>query len=522
MYMRQHYQYVAFGSSCASLYLPTQYPTLIEHSSYKCFLNELFLSVTGNREADEEWTEKDDSQSNIKAFEENSSDLDDTYERVAKKRIEESVASRRPVRRKAKPKNEDFEYDLSNLLKMEAQGYRESQTVTSTTKSSQAKKKVQPDNYSNYEMLNKECCGALVSLSRKAVENAKAHMKTAATLYIKREKLPPNIFARPMLPKGLTKGDKTSPKKDVVEEKKDSLSSNKEISKENTSVELEKPAATSTKQNVSTVTSTDNTKKNTDQTDAVTSGNTSATEQKKESNDSSTTSSEKAKHKSISIPSVLPLKFRRQSIDVIKNNPIINKNITEFTKAGMKTKILVIKPINRKKDGMQTVNTPLKFQTIKLKETNKSASSEDNSTDQVVVVKVPKVDCITRAVTETTKMPSETISVLRKTERTLSAPDEPTIGHENPQPTVDPPKNVKIHSDKNGDVNIKQPEPMEIESMKASDDIELESNRDDSVDDCNINKINTKGNTKIVIAIASDEPANDSEKLDDSLKMTCD
>ncbi|XP_048007302.1 zinc finger protein 800 [Leguminivora glycinivorella] len=113
------------------------------------------------------------SPSNVKAFEENSSDIDDLEEKLAKQANKEktSYVSRRPVRKKTKPKNEDFEYDLSNLLKMEAQGYRDSQVVA-PVKPIPTKKKLQQELQSTYDNINREHVGALALLSKKAVDRA--------------------------------------------------------------------------------------------------------------------------------------------------------------------------------------------------------------------------------------------------------------------------------------------------------------------------------------------------------------
>lgn len=292
-----------------------------------------------------------------------------------------SVASRRPVRKKAKPKCEDFEYDLSNLLKMEAQGYRETQTGISTATNKQGKKKLQPDTVISYDILNKECLGAMDALSRKAVEKAKAAMKTssfAVYSFTQSERPPSNIFARPMLPKSLSKGDKNSPKKDSIEEKKDSSSANKEA-KIKIKAEVEKDDETPTVSN-----SDNNTPSDKEQNVRVSRSDIVATTSKEQIVPKNTI--EPAKNRTIT--SLLPIKFRRQSLDVMKN-PIINKNIKDFTKAGMKTKILVIKPI-KLKDGTPSVNSSLKFQTIKLKESNRKSTGDKS--DQIVVVKVPNVE----------------------------------------------------------------------------------------------------------------------------------
>ncbi|XP_053603651.1 uncharacterized protein LOC128671311 [Plodia interpunctella] len=317
-----------------------------------------------------------DSSSNTKPFEENSSDLDELEDKMNKKTNAErlsSVASRRPIRKKTKPKNEDFEYDLSNLLKMEAQGYRDSQTITST-KIAQSKKK--PSLAENYDNINRDCCGALATLSKRASDKAMAVMKSSFILpKVQKDVRLSNIFAKP-LPKML-RGDKVSPRKDLTDDSKDSASPHKE--QKNKALLGD---------NVSSLDKVE-----------VTSDNNSYPSDTKPVN-TSVGSSENVKSNK-RIPAVLPITFRRQSLEAIK--PLINKNITDFTKAGMKTKILVIKPINRGKDSAVNPKTPLKFQTIKLKDPSKgSLSNEVNSSDQVMVVKVPTVDCASvRPVPET-------------------------------------------------------------------------------------------------------------------------
>ncbi|KAF9405229.1 hypothetical protein HW555_013945, partial [Spodoptera exigua] len=82
------------------------------------------------------------SSTNIKNFEENSSDLDDID---AKKHVSN---------------------DNTDSITM------------ATAKSGQTKKKAQQEIQSNYDNLNKECCGALVTLSKKSVERSAAHIKT--------------------------------------------------------------------------------------------------------------------------------------------------------------------------------------------------------------------------------------------------------------------------------------------------------------------------------------------------------
>lgn len=390
--------------------------------------------------------------SNIKNFEENSSDMDDIDgKRQLPNDNAPSVASRRPVRRKAKPKNADFEYDLSNLLKMEAQGYRDSLTMA-VAKSGQTKKKVQQEIQTNYDNANRDCCGALVTMSKKSVEKAGAHMKTDfSNIYPQKEARPPNIFVRPMLPKIISRGDKISPKKDNNEDPKESASPVKEVIPKKAPVEE---------------TSTNDVKPVIEVNEKTVSS--------KEQTSSKSKLNEIIKPKSL--PAVVPIKFRRQSLEVMKN-PIINKNITDFTKSGLKTKILVIKPINRNKDGTQTLNTPLKFQTIKLKDPNKRSSKDDQ--DQVVVVKVPKVDCaIARPITEGSNKNNEVLT---------SASSETPIESS----TVNDGDNVKKSAEVDDDVIIEPPkldastEPTDADESASTDneDVKIVNDESSTVDD---------------------------------------
>lgn len=378
--------------------------------------------------------------------------MDEIYERSDKKHVIEdnsSVASRRPVRRKAKPKNEDFEYDLSNLLKMEAQGYRES-LGTTTTKTTLTKKNQKPvveqQNTVSYEILNKESCGALLTLSRRSVMAAKAHMKTlCSTFSTPKEK--PNIFVRPMLPKGFSRGEKGSPKKDVIDEKKEIPSNNNSATKdtpnkgqnENNSRTVEKdPLATNTNH--------------------------------KEDNDhnSDTKKTQQLNTSTPNIPAVVPIKFRRQSLEVIKN-PIINKNIKDFTKAGMKTKILVIKPISRNKDGTQSVNSSLNFQTIKLKDGNKNLKGDSKMSDQVLVVKVPKVDCgVNRTVSDSGTSTEKSSVVVNEDKSKVS--DKPESSKSSAPTKFDEPEKLS-----NGNVENKTEASSNETVMKAETATETES-----------------------------------------------
>ncbi|KAG6450956.1 hypothetical protein O3G_MSEX006832 [Manduca sexta] len=318
--------------------------------------------------------EIDSNSSNIKPVEENSSDMDDVDDKVSKRQLVEdttSMASRRPVRRKTKPKNEDFEYDLSNLLKLEAQGYYQ---VSTTAKSNNTKKKYVQENQITYESLNRDCCGAMVALSKNAVERSAAHMKmkSFSVCLSTREPRHSGLFLRPMLPKSTIKGEKTSPKKDSLEEKRDDSSPNKEVKNQIVSEELPK--------------STNKEKVEVNEANKG-SGDGSAINK----NQINKSAFYEAVKTNLGKTPVVPLKLRRESLEVIKN-PLINKNIKDFKKAGLTTKILVIKPFKRDSDGLKGLNTPVQYQTIKVKDSKKDSSSEDKSSYQKVVVEVPIVD----------------------------------------------------------------------------------------------------------------------------------
>ncbi|XP_035438388.2 uncharacterized protein LOC118268165 [Spodoptera frugiperda] len=415
------------------------------------------------------------SSTSIKNFEENSSDLDDID---AKKQLSNenasSVASRRPVRRKTKPKNADFEYDLSNLLKMEAQGYRDSISMA-TAKSGQSKKKAQ-EIQSNYDNLNKECCGALVTLSKKSVERAGAHIKTDfTTICPQKDTRLPNVFVRPMLPKLISRGDKISPKKENNEDTKESPSPVKEVPEKASpakNVPVEEVSKTKDKE-------VDSKPEVVDSKPEVVDSKPEVADSKPEVVETAVPSAVSSKEqstvkpvipeiiKSKSLPSVVPFKFRRQSLEVMKN-PIINKNISDFTKSGLKTKILVIKPINRNKDGTQALSSPLKFQTIKLKDPNKRNSSDDQ--DQVVVVKVPKVECaIARPISEVPNKNHETAS---------PASSETPVETSTTTATTTPTENSKSLTPEDvndtsatavSDTNVEKKEPTDVEECISLD-----------------------------------------------------
>lgn len=382
-----------------------------------------------------------DDSTNVKSFEENSSDFDEIEEKLPKRNASDtsiSVASTRPVRKRTKPKNEDFEYDLSNLLKMEAQGYRDSQSVANN-KTTQVKQQKKPPEIISPEVNNtvnmKDYCGALFTLSKKTADNGRAHLKNSIFSLV-RDIRPMDMFLRPQIPRIFGRGDKLSPKKEISDDLKESSPSKTSKPAEIINIKDLKPkeheeitmpeqddVATLKKiENVCTKTSDVETPINDDAEENSTmfkiedvktlancnenslhKENEGANILKKPDNSVCLTNNQL---KSLKVPAVVPFKFRRQSLDIIKKNPIINKNLSDFTKAGMKTKILVIKPI-RSKDSSNTVTTPLKYQTIKLKDPNRGTTSEEKS-EQVVVVKVPKVDrSMSRTVPEVNDKPEQ-------------------------------------------------------------------------------------------------------------------
>ena len=469
---------------------------------------------------------------------------------------------------------------------MEAQGYRDSQTMA-TAKTTQSKKKIQEIQI-NYDNLNKDCCGALVTMSKKSVERAAAHIKTDFSIvYPQKDTRPPNIFVRPMLPKIISRTDKISPKKDNEDAKelpspspvkakespapspvktneftvpspikateftapspmkevttpvkevtapvkdvtapvkevtapakdvttpvKDATTPVKDIAtpvkdmptpvkdmptpvkdmttpvKELTTP-MKFPIEETSKINDEVIVKIEAHSKTEDDLKAETDSNTEV-KPKSEVVQNALSSKEqsslnlKNKLNELVKPKTLPsLKFRRQSLEVMKN-PIINKNITDFTKSGLKTKILVIKPINRNKDGKQTFNTPLKFQTIKLKDPNKRSSKDDK--DQVVVVKVPKVDCaLSRPVTDVSIKSKEQLAPASSSKSTMdiSTPKEnesiiKSVENNDETSTVVPPcleassKPTEVEECASNDITTNDdPKVISTESSTANDD----------------------------------------------------
>ncbi|KAI5646389.1 hypothetical protein NE865_01322 [Phthorimaea operculella] len=418
----------------------------------------------------------------VKPFEENSSDMDEVDEKINKRQdpLEDPHASlpRRPVRKRTKVKNADFEYDLSNLLKMEAQGYRDSNSQTSAPATpapakappapapkpsvlsytkTLAKKKSQPEASSTIESLNQDCIGAMLALSKKAVELAAAQMKNLNfPVYSAKER--PSVFARPTIPRILARGDKSSPRKDLDE-----------IKDNNEAARLCKIAETvslkSFRKDLESL--IESNKSREPKVISLPKSNIGASNDAKASHSSAPTQNgdtkpaeqnglepvviEKVTTLKQTIPAVVPLKFRRQSLD-LTNHPAISKNITDFTKAGMKTKILVIKPIHRNKDGSRPANTPLKFQTIKLRESKGSSEATPP-----MVVKVPKVPSTT--VTEVDSVDPLSIADVSPSDATEKKTEENVVNNisRDLEEAVMQQVSTVQHKECEGDISVMEP-----------------------------------------------------------------
>ncbi|CAK1546021.1 unnamed protein product [Leptosia nina] len=333
---------------------------------------------------------ENDLSSKSRVFDENSSDMDDSEVRSTKLKYTLST-SRRPVRKRTKPKNEDYEYDLSNLLKLEAQGYRDS--FSSSAKPAVTKRKNQQDLHYNYAIINKECCGALALMARQSVEENKALVKTTNVekiLNTTKEKRISNIFVRPMLPK-ITRIEKVL-----------SVDSGPTLSKENQSASLLKQNKIINKQPLDFKDVPEDTATEVTQTNDLIIKTKSQSEGKKSDErnenhnetgeinkiptkpaiDDKTSSQNKGKSQNLN---VVPIKLHKPGI---LQNPLIKKNMTEFSKAGMKTKILVIK--YKGKDGVTNVKAPKNIPTIKIKDPKLNKCNERIKSDQVFVIPVPK------------------------------------------------------------------------------------------------------------------------------------
>lgn len=323
--------------------------------------------------------ENDSTTNDTKIGEELSSELDidevddKEYEKPKKlqekpvKRITsiESTAtsvSRRPVRNRAKPKRADFEYDLSNLLKMDAQGYRETQNSTPIiVKQSpplnkaypvQLKKKTQSDSQSNNSNESpRECAGALLTMSKKSDEISAAHIRpTDLSLYNIADQITCKYSMRTLFPR-TNRLEKSSPRKQKLEYNRDSgVKVNRWIAKQ---TEIKKVIDTSASN------------RNKVQSLGV--------EEKNNSEDNRLHDVSEIKEEPENTTNI-----SRASLEAMKN-----KSFAELSK-GMKTKILVIKPINKNKDGNTVVNQTLKFQRIKL-----------NPVDKSLLVKVPSISRVT-------------------------------------------------------------------------------------------------------------------------------
>ncbi|VVD01618.1 unnamed protein product [Leptidea sinapis] len=327
-----------------------------------------------------------ESSSNSRGFEENSSDIDDSDEKTPKTPVKDcKPINTRPVRKRTKPVNNDFLYDLSTLLKKEVQSQRDS-LVMNSVKTAATKKKSQ-DFLNNFKTLNKDCLGALYTLSKKSCDCSKAHMKTEFPRALKSEKEQriSNIFVRPMLPK-ITRSDKVSPAKLDPENrtKKDTILTTTQPETQPTDDTNENPKTSKPCQSESDPSDPKPVPlKPCDNTVEIHIKN-NTLESKQENSSSSI-------KKNVRLPIAVPIKLNK-SLDLIRN-PLIKKNISDFDKAGMKTKIVVIKQINRK-DGTKTINAPLTLQTIKLKKDPKLLTANEEKSEKVVVVQVPKVDCV--------------------------------------------------------------------------------------------------------------------------------
>lgn len=165
---------------------------------------------------------------------------------IAKEEVEKrhtasstSATVKRPIRNRVKPLNKDFEYDLSNLLKLEAEAYKESHMTSNISQKNQLKRKpllqnenlpVDPpiqtggakDSSSPKVPITapKGCQGALQSVSLKAAHRGKAVMKQSQPLTTRRD-LPPFIARTNSRPVSLKSPPHTpppaSPAKDSTE-----------------------------------------------------------------------------------------------------------------------------------------------------------------------------------------------------------------------------------------------------------------------------------------------------------------
>lgn len=286
------------------------------------------------------------------------------------------VPIRRPVRKKPKPKYDDFEYDLSNLLKMEAQGYKDSLLTTRVTQ----KKKPQSDPPSPSNESTKDCGGALLLLSKRAVEKAQAHLRQIKSFSSSspRNQRSLSIFVKPSMPKlqPLKDSINMSPVKEVCEDKETKKNKSREENDTNdkNSKEDKDPSGDIVKENH--IENNDVEKAKTCIEINETSDIKTIHENKNEKVTEvvGTNGPRKEKTATGNIKTNLPIKVPRKSLEVIKN-PIINKS---FSKAGLLSKVVVLKPrISCKSDGdgqtihakpitLKALKTPLKSETLKV------------------------------------------------------------------------------------------------------------------------------------------------------------
>lgn len=300
--------------------------------------------------------------------EENSSDMDDIEDRTKKQSLEEEllsvISSRRPVRKRAKPKNDDFEYDLSNLLKMEAQGYKDSQIIT--PRAPQVKKKVQSEPASPVNEPCKDHIGTLLALSKQAVERARAKVRqlTLFTSSSSRNLRTYSVFIKPPIPKlQFDKDVETiSPVKETNKETKEVNKETKEVNKEsndNITMVIDENGIIS--DNIDPMLEEVNSEYVDIPMDTILStdivGNIDLEPQ------TSTENSEEP------IKKQLPIKLTRKSFEIVSTAS--NKKIPDAKSATI-PKVLVIKPIKRKRvSNERNSGSPIKYQAINLKNTNK-------------------------------------------------------------------------------------------------------------------------------------------------------
>ncbi|GBP60806.1 hypothetical protein EVAR_85066_1 [Eumeta japonica] len=319
----------------------------------------------------------------------NSSDIEDPGEKSTKKLTNEELILTtrvsRPIRKRIKPKNEDFEYDLSNLLKLEAQGYRDQVSVS--TRTVPVKRKSQNDSLnSDIVPLNtKDVSGVLLNMSRKAVEDSRAHLKlitTTSPIVVCN-----NINIRQRVTKSLHTYKTVIPTVNVSREesnfKTESIICKQEISEDKFDANIShlQTNAKSLIKKSDTIPETvvqpndplkDKLVEQSEIPETLRNNNEITVKANVMSNSGNT-------HPIIT----------QKSLEVLKN-PLVSQNITDFSKAGMTTKILVIKPVNRSKGKQDIINGPLKLKTIKIQDVDNKGKI--STMDQVKFLKIAPAD----------------------------------------------------------------------------------------------------------------------------------